>query len=202
MRSCNYDPRPVRFLHDRAQAAAPGRIAATALVCVFGTAVHAQTPTPEDNAFQSHEEAEAAICRLYGCNKGPTAPAPRIGYDPCFLAQNAMRPCTSAQGQPSKPVGVDPNIVGTWELELQGGLWVLAIHRDGTYKFHSEARDGAPSHAGSFFARNGHWSLTATTGYTDSGTYLLQGSDTWIATGHLGTAAWRRHSLKSASSKQ
>ena len=202
MRSLNYDSRPVGFLHDRAQATTPGRIAATLLVCLFfGTAVQAQTPTPEENANQAHEDAEGAMCRLgYTCNNGRTAPD--RGPDPCFLAQNAMRPCTPAQGQASKPVGVDPNIVGTWEIEVPGGLWVLAIHRDGTYQFHSEARDGAPSHAGSFSARDGQWSLTATTGYMDKGTYALQGSDTWIATGQLGIGAWRRQSVKSASRKQ
>ena len=39
---------------------------------------------------------------------------------------------------------VDPNLVGTWKLPLNGGPWVWEIHRDGTYSFHSEAGDGAP----------------------------------------------------------
>jgi hypothetical protein len=85
-----------------------------------------------------------------------------------------MRPCTKAQQQSPKPVGVDPKTVGTWKLPLKGGDWVWEIHRDGTYGFHSEAGDGVPSHAGTFSASNGHWVLKATTGYTDSGTYVLR----------------------------
>lgn len=120
---------------------------------------------------------------------------PRIGYDPCFLAQNAMRPCTSDQSQVSKPVGVDPNLVGTWEIPFKGGPWVLNILRNGTYNFHGEAHDGAPLHAGTFSANNGHWSLKAKTGYTDAGDYLFQAPNIWIATGQLGAAAWLRPDL-------
>jgi hypothetical protein len=117
-------------------------------------------------------------------------------YDPCYLAQNALRPCAPAQQPPAKPVGVDRNIVGTWELPQKGGIWVLEIHRDGTYKFHSEAADGVAPNAGTFSARGGRWSLLATSGYTDGGTYLYQPPDTWIATGKLGTAAWRQRGAK------
>ncbi len=166
-----------------------------ALAWLLCTEACAQTPTPLDNAIQSHEAAEASICSLYGCNGGPGASAPRIGYDPCFLAQNAMRPCTSDQRHVSKPAGVDPNLVGTWELPFKDGPWVLNIRRDGTYKFHSEARDGAPPHAGAFSANQGHWSLKATTGYTDAGNYLFQSPNIWIATGQLGAAAWLRPAL-------
>jgi hypothetical protein len=165
------------------------------LAWLLCTAVYAQTPAPEDNALQSHEAAEAAICSLYGCSKGSGAQASHIGYDPCYLAQNAMRPCTSDHRQVSKPVGVDPNLVGVWELPFKGGPWVLTIHRSGAYEFRSEARDGARSHAGTFSANNGHWSLKAKTGYTDAGDYLFQAPDIWIATGKLGAAAWLRPAL-------
>lgn len=138
---------------------------------------------------------------LMKCNdgSGPAAqPTPPQGpkYDPCYLAQNALRPCTPEQRPPAKPVGVDPNIVGTWELAQRGGTWVLEIHRDGTYKFHSEAADGVAPNAGTFSANNGRWSLSATNGYADGGTYLFQPPDTWIATGKLGTAAWRQRGSK------
>ena len=61
------------------------------------------------------------------------------------------------------------------------------------YTFHSEAGDGAPSHTGNFAARDGQWSLNATTGivgYTDSGLYLFQAPNVLMATGKLGGAAW------------
>jgi hypothetical protein len=82
---------------------------------------------------------------------------------------------------------VDLNIVGTWELPQKGGAWVLEVHRDGTYKFHSEAGDGVAPNAGIFSASNGRWALQATNGYADGGTYLFPPPDTWIATGKFGT---------------
>jgi hypothetical protein len=141
------------------------------------------------------ESGAVASCTGYPGLAPATAQGPRIGYDPCYLAQNAMRPCTSEQHQASKPVGVDAHLVGTWEIPFKGGPWVLTIRRDGTYKFHSEARDGAKSHSGTFSAGNGHWSLKATTGYSDDGLYLFQAPDLWIATGKLGAAAWLRPAL-------
>jgi hypothetical protein len=126
-------------------------------------------------------------------SNGPTSPA-RPSYDPCFLAQNAMRPCTSDQ-QTAKPTGVDPNLVGTWEIPFKGGPWVLNIEGNGAYQFHSEAHDGVKSHTGSFSAGNGHWSLKAKTGYTDAGDYLFQAPDIFIATGQSGTVAWLRPAL-------
>jgi len=149
----------------------------------------AQVYDPGSGCY-SWESGAVASCTGF---PGPApAQGTRIGYDPCYLAQNVMRPCTSDQRQMSKPVGVDAHLVSTWELPFKGGPWVLTIRRDGTYKFHSEARDGAPSHAGTFSAGNGHGSLKATTGYTDTGFYLFQAPDILIATGKLEAAAWLR----------
>jgi hypothetical protein len=198
MKSHDCHLRPMGLRHPSVRRATQVIIAATVLASLFCTAAHAQS---SDQAFMDHQEAEAANCRLYGCgcgcgNGNSNSSAPRV--DPCTLRQNAMIPCNSA---PAKAAEVDPSVVGTWELKLQGGPWVLEIRRDGTYTFHSEAQDGAASHAGNFNASNGHWSLIANTGCRDWGTYVLQGQDTWIATGHLGSGAWRRHPQKTASSK-
>ena len=106
-----------------------------------------------------------------------------------------MRPCKP------KLVGVDPKTVGTWKVQQKGGAWVWEIDRNGTYKFHSEAGDGVRTHEGKFAANNGNWSLKATNGFADSGTYRFQGSDIWIATGNWGTAAWRLDSMKAASGR-
>jgi hypothetical protein len=54
------------------------------------------------------------------------------------------------------------------------------------------------ANAGVFSASNGHWWLRATNGYTD-GTYIFQPPDIWIATGRLGTGAWRQRSGSTAS---
>ena len=158
-------------------------------------AASAQVYNPITNCYDS-TDGMASFCPGSdgGGGGGGSHPIPRI--DPCYIAQNAMRPCTS---QPSKPVGVDPNLVGTWKLPLNGGPWVWEIHSDGTYSFHSEAGDGIPPTAGTFSARDGHWSLKATNGYTDAGTYSLQTPDTCSWTGRLGTAPWLRYSSKAAS---
>jgi hypothetical protein len=173
----------------------PGRIGSLVFVLFVVTIARA-------DPIQDAEIAEAENCNNTGLCGNKQAPvAPHASVDPCFIAQNAMRPCTAAPRQPSKPIGVDPNTVGTWELAMQGGPWVWQIRRNGTYSFHSEAGDGAPPHAGAFSASNGQWSLQATNGYADSGTYLFQRPDTLIATGKLGTAAWRRPAPNPAANK-
>ncbi|HXW14411.1 MAG TPA: hypothetical protein VEN79_07860 [Terriglobia bacterium] len=138
---------------------------------------------------------------LSNCGHGPgsgnqTNGPPGLTFDPCYIAQNALRPCAREQRTSSStsamPVGVDPNLVGTWELPQKGGIWVLEIHRDGTYKFRSEADDGVAPNAGTFSASNGRWSLKAKSGYADSGYYLFQPPDIWIAKGQLGIAAWQQ----------
>ena len=141
--------------------------------------------------------AKKAACDMYGwCGAGAPPAGPRIvPPDPCFLAQNAMRPCTSNKGQTS---GLDPNLVGTWELPFKGGPWVLEIQTNGTYKFHSEANDGVPPGTGRFSAGNGHWSLSAKNGSADAGDYLYQAPDVFIATGQHGAVAWLRPVLADA----
>jgi hypothetical protein len=93
---------------------------------------------------------------------------------------------------PSWADGPDPETVGNWQLSVPGGLWILDIHADGSYAFHSEANDNAPAHSGKFFANAGVWALQSTNGVTDGGTYTFQGHDTFLATGHLGTGNWQR----------
>jgi hypothetical protein len=116
----------------------------------------------------------------------------------CYLEQNALRPCNSRSAQAQKApkiIGVDPRLVGAWTYRMPHGLWVLEVSKNGTYKFHSEAGDGAPSHMGSFGAMRGRWSLTATNGnpgWVDGGAYTLKLPDTWTMTGRLGVGAWRR----------
>jgi hypothetical protein len=193
MRSANHKLRPMGFRKVWDEATTRVRIAAIVLAFLVGTPAHAD-PIQDANIAEAENCNNTGLC-AYGSR--PATPA----VDPCYLAQNAMRPCVSGQPQPPKPIGVDPKTVGTWELPLKGGLWVWEIHRDGTYRFHSEAGDGAPPHAGTFSASNGQWTLKATTGYADSGTYVWQAPDTLIATGQLGTAAWRQHAPKPVSSQ-
>jgi hypothetical protein len=89
---------------------------------------------------------------------------------------------------------VDPAVVGTWEIPMNPGRWVCEIAANGTYESHTEAPDGAPSHAGKFVANGGTWTLVSIAGYVDidGGTYLMQGPNTMVMTGKLGTGSWQR----------
>ncbi|MFZ0338992.1 MAG: DUF4189 domain-containing protein [Terracidiphilus sp.] len=91
------------------------------------------------------------------------------------------------------PGAVDPALVGFWKLNVSNGIWVWQITANGTYTFHSEAPDKAPSHNGWFATNNGHYSLTAlSTNWVDQGTYTMQGSMAVVMTGKLGTGTWVR----------
>ena len=84
------------------------------LAALFGGQVHAQS-------LQDAQIGQQEFCNDTGmCNQGAHGPSPRAP-DPCFLAQNAMRPCTSVRQQAPTPVGVDPNLIGTWKLPREGG---------------------------------------------------------------------------------
>ena len=187
------------MFHRKSRACRGRKIAAMMAACgaslLFCGHATAQTPTLEDNMRDSGAAAHASICALYGCSGSGGGSGPRIGYDPCYLAQNALRPCTSADLKAIEPKGVDPDLVGTWEIPFKTGFWVLEIAANGAYKFHSEAKDAAKPHSGTFAASNGHWMLKATTGYSDAGLYLYQAPAIFIATGKKGAAAWERPAL-------
>jgi hypothetical protein len=92
---------------------------------------------------------------------------------------------------------VDPAVVGIWEFPMNPGRWVWEIGANGNYQFHTEAPDNAPSHAGTFVANDGTWTLLASAGSAgfvdqDGGTYLMQGPDTMVMTGKYGAGAWQR----------
>jgi len=129
------------------------------------------------------KEAGGKSCEtMTVCSDWPSSRHPELSF-----------PSEKAAAEPAR---IDPNIVGTWELALASGPWVLEVLGNGTYKFHSEAQDGVASNAGTFSTAKGHWSLKASTGYTDGGTYSVQSHDVWIATSQWwpGTGTWRRRS--------
>jgi hypothetical protein len=165
-------------------------LAASVVVVALGSLSGVVRADPPDYVLQNQQQINNS-CLFAACGNNPSSGGQAAshtvpGVDPCFIAQNAMRPCTQ-----SKLVGVDPNLVGKWLLPRPGGNWVLEVFRTGSYEFHSEAKDGVASHAGAFAAGKGQWSMKATNGYIDGGPYLFQPPDTWIAAGRLGSAAWR-----------
>ena len=165
-----------------------------AVLCFAQGAAHAQGASIDDQVAQQEFCNNSGSCG----NGGGQAATTHTGPDPCYLAQNAMRPCTAADMEAQKPHGVDPNLVGAWELPMKGGLWVLTIDANGTYAFRSDAHDGVQAQAGSFAASNGAWAMKARTGSADGGNYLYQAPNIFIANGKLGVASWMRPDLAHA----
>jgi hypothetical protein len=141
------------------------------------------SPGSDRNAAAAGALAE---CRSHGGSNCAVVVAPCAQDNPMWSAPLPLPPGTHA-------ASVDPNVVGTWEFETNPGGWIWRITRNGTYEFHSEAGDGAPSHAGTLTAKDGHWTIHAINfEYTDGGTYTFQAPGTLMATGKLGTGSWHR----------
>jgi Domain of unknown function (DUF4189) len=156
----------------------------------------------EDVYWQDYAptRAQAAAQALAGCARegGKSCyvqAAPCAGDDARWPSPLPLPPAP-----PGQPATADTRVVGTWLLSINPGVWIWQIAADGTYQFHSQAGDGAPSHAGVFTASGGKWTLRATNGlkqpgggaYTDGGTYTFPDSNTMVATGRLGTGTWHR----------
>jgi hypothetical protein len=150
-----------------------------------------------DQDFAPSRE-RAASKALAGCRKAGgkscfVQATPCAGDDARWPAPLPLPPAPAGQA-----VALDPQTVGIWKLsiftkmQINPGIWVLEIASNGTYEFHSEAGDGAPSQAGTFSASGGHWSMHATNGDTDGGTYKFASPGVWVATGKLGTGTWRK----------
>lgn len=93
---------------------------------------------------------------------------------------------------------VERALVGTWDIQVPNASgiarWVWEIRADGTYDFRAEGPGSPPSHSGTFTASRGHYTLASTTlAWDDTGTYqLMDGNETMVATGRLGTGSWHR----------
>lgn len=106
-------------------------------------------------------------------------------------ARDALPRCKSEAAAAARPVGVDPRLVGTWELPLPGYRWVLQIPSQWQLRV-SRGRARAHSSTGRFAAGEGRWWLKTSADYTDGGDYLFQAPDVLMATGQHGAAAWLR----------
>jgi hypothetical protein len=157
-------------------------------VC-FALAVNRATGAYGQDFAQSRAAAGAkAMARCPGGNANCVVQAAPCATDDARWPSPLPLPPAS-----SKPAAtIDPRTIGAWELSLNPGRWIWEIAPNGTYEFHSESPDKAPSHAGTFSANDGRWSLHSTEGYSDSGTYKFAASGSMLSTGRLGTGAWRR----------
>jgi hypothetical protein len=88
---------------------------------------------------------------------------------------------------------LDPQLVGTWQAEMSGSLWIWTIHDDSSYSFTASGPGAAAPHDGMVFARNGRWTLeSTTTAWSDVGTYAIRDAGSVEFTGRLGSVIWRR----------
>jgi hypothetical protein len=101
--------------------------------------------------------------------------------------------------QAAEAEGVDPAVVGTWEMPVPlgqfTGRWIWEINADGTYSFQTDPPNIIQSHQGRVGFGQGRWWQQASAGlpgWTDGGTYQMNGPDMLLATGQLGTGLWRR----------
>jgi hypothetical protein len=108
------------------------------------------------------------------------------------LAACAIPPDGRFSSEPGHAFTIDPRVVGSWEIPVNLGHWFLEIDPLGTYKFHSDG-DKTPTTSGSFATIGGYWSLKATTGYTDAGSYYIEPPNTFVATSQhfVGKGHWQ-----------
>jgi hypothetical protein len=155
----------------------------------FGLAMaaHHNVYAQDFDASRSRAAAKAmARCSATGVADCWVVSVPCSGDDPRWASPLPLPPATSAAAH------VDSRTIGTWQFLVNPGYWYWQIGAHGTYTAYSQAMDGGQSHAGTFTAADGHWSLQATNGWHDEGTYTFQSPDVWVVTGKLGTGTWRR----------
>jgi hypothetical protein len=128
-------------------------------------------------------------CRRTGAKSCVLLTVACAGDDPRWSS-----PLPLPSPQPGAADNVDPRTIGTWDLFINPGRWLWEIDPHGTYEFHSQSMNDPGSHAGTFTARDGQWTLQATNGYADGGTYVFHTPDTMVATRRAGTGIWRRTS--------
>ena len=118
----------------------------------------------------------------------------------CSRKVDDLTKCTlptdgSSSSEPGRALSIDPRVVGLWEFPIGNGHWFLEVDPLGTYAFHSDG-DNTPTNSGSFATNGGYWSLKATTGYTDAGSYSIEPPGTFVATSQhfVGKGYWHHPS--------
>lgn len=95
-----------------------------------------------------------------------------------------------------------PDFAGVWTSTVSNstGTWTMtwAVNADGGYITSFQGPAPLPNETGVFHAADGTWTVVASSGRKDHGTYQFSGVDTVSMTGTLGTAVWKRTSTQSA----
>jgi hypothetical protein len=84
---------------------------------------------------------------------------------------------------------IDPELIGTWQLEYPGGSIYWALREDGVYRLYGLGAN--PGQVGKLEASGGKFSMQAAF-FADAGPYELKDANTWIVTGRLGPGTWKR----------
>jgi Caspase domain len=188
---------------------------------VAGNAVAAAAPTPSTVHVQTADEREQTYWdRIKDSTdpadftdykkQFPTGPhaaeaalmlrklsrAPATTSSPTTVAAVTAPPGAATTPQAARSTKlVEAAAQGTWTLLVpnpQGvSTWYLDIRANGSYAFWATGPGAAAPHSGSASFVDGKWS-TNSPSWTDGGTYQFPNSNTMMATGRLGTAAWQR----------
>jgi hypothetical protein len=120
MRTRNHHCRSVVFREGWEQVARVGRIVPVLFAFLIGT-------TAQADPIQDAEIAEADACHFSGvCNNGQRRSAPAVpSYDPCFIAQNAMRPLHEGATTAAEAGGRRPE--DCWHVKASTEGWGLGV---------------------------------------------------------------------------
>lgn len=181
---------------------------------VAGNAVAATAPTPSIVHVQTADEREQAFWDRIKDSADPAdftdykkqyPNGPHAAEAGLMLRKLSRAPApvsspTTVAAATAPPVTRSTKLVeaaaqGTWTLLVpnpQGvSTWYLDIRANGSYAFWATGPGAAAPHSGSATFVDGKWS-TNSPNWIDGGTYQFPNSNTMLATGRLGTAAWQR----------
>jgi hypothetical protein len=174
----------------------PGTSLAAYNYTVIGDSCLDKNGEPEINAYWNDKQRSVTLCYAMVAQIEYVGKL-LIAADDCARAGDCAKLGSRKAPAPAGEVAknLDPALVGSWALAVKGGRWILEISANGTFVVHSEANDGVPTRTGRFSAANGFWSLQATDGYFDAGSYSLQSPPVaWDAysVNFKSTGTWRR----------
>jgi hypothetical protein len=144
------------------------------------------------NATSATRQGAAALA-LAACAKAGGNDC-RVVISPCALDNPGWGSPLAPPPPDNPPLSVDPGLVGDWQANINGGIWLWQLAANGTYTFVDETPVKSVPTDGSFGASNGKYTLHSyVTVWDDQGTYTIQpGGNSVVFSGKLGTNTWTR----------